>query len=117
MEIVDKPATGQTLHVTDGIGLTQVRGGDVVVIRPGDTIWCSPDEWHWHGAAPEHAMTHLAAWDGLRADWRQRDDPTIIEPTNAIIRLSATCICGSDLWSYRGLKPVEQPIVMGHEYV
>jgi quercetin dioxygenase-like cupin family protein len=38
------------------------------VIRPGDTIWCSPDEWHWHGAAPEHLMTHLAIWDGLRPD-------------------------------------------------
>src|SRR3954452_4571474 len=47
----------------------------------------------------------------------QRDDPTIIEPTDAIIRLSATCICGSDLWPYRGIEPVEEPIVMGHEYV
>src|SRR3954447_26934571 len=46
-----------------------------------------------------------------------RDDPTIIEPTDAIIRLSATCICGSDLWPYRGIEPVEEPIVMGHEYV
>src|SRR4051812_22630885 len=47
----------------------------------------------------------------------QRDDPTIIEPTDAIIRLSVTCICGSDLWPYRGIEPVEEPIVMGHEYV
>ena len=45
-----------------------------------------------------------------------RDDPKIIEPTDAIIRLSATCICGSDLWPYRGAEPVEHQ-VMGHEYV
>ena len=47
----------------------------------------------------------------------QRDDPTIIEPTDAIIRLSATCICGSDLWPYRGIEAVSGPVPMGHEYV
>src|SRR5918996_6667802 len=46
-----------------------------------------------------------------------RDDPIIVEPTDAIIRLSATCVCGSDLWPYRGIEPVEGPIPMGHEYV
>ena len=45
-----------------------------------------------------------------------REDPKIIEPTDAIIRLSATCICGSDLWPYRGAEPVKDQ-VMGHEYV
>jgi hypothetical protein len=40
----------------------------IVVIERGDTIWCSPDEWHWHGAAPDHFMTHLALWDGLHPD-------------------------------------------------
>src|SRR4051794_9089038 len=45
-----------------------------------------------------------------------REDPKIIAPTDAIIRLSATCICGSDLWPYRGAEPVEDQ-VMGHEYV
>jgi quercetin dioxygenase-like cupin family protein len=60
-------AVGQTLHVTEGVGLTQSRGGDVVVIRPGDTVWCPPGEWHWHGTAPDHFMTHLAIWDGLAA--------------------------------------------------
>jgi threonine dehydrogenase-like Zn-dependent dehydrogenase len=45
-----------------------------------------------------------------------RDDPTIIEPTDAIIRLTATCICGSDLWPYRGVEKVDRQ-VMGHEYV
>ena len=46
-----------------------------------------------------------------------RPDPTIIEPTDAVIRLSATCICGSDLWPYRGIEAVEGPAPMGHEYV
>jgi threonine dehydrogenase-like Zn-dependent dehydrogenase len=43
-------------------------------------------------------------------------DPTIVAPTDAIIRLAATCICGSDLWDYRGINPVRQPRPMGHEY-
>ena len=47
----------------------------------------------------------------------ERPDPTIIEPTDAIIRLPATCICGSDLWSYRGIEPITEPSHMGHEYV
>lgn len=46
----------------------------------------------------------------------ERDDPKIIEPTDAIIRIAATCICGSDLWSYRGVEPVDHTL-MGHEYV
>ena len=46
----------------------------------------------------------------------QRDDPTIVEPTDALIRLSATCVCGSDLWPYRGADPVTRPSPMGHEY-
>ena len=47
----------------------------------------------------------------------ERDDPSILEPTDAIIRLSATCICGSDLWPYRGIEAVDGPAPMGHEYV
>src|SRR5213594_1879892 len=46
-----------------------------------------------------------------------RDDPTIIPPSDAIIRLSATCVCGSDLWPYRGIETVQGPAPMGHEYV
>ena len=46
----------------------------------------------------------------------QRDDPSIVEPTDAVIRLSATCICGSDLWPYRGIEAVDRPAPMGHEY-
>jgi threonine dehydrogenase-like Zn-dependent dehydrogenase len=47
----------------------------------------------------------------------RRPDPTIIEPTDAIIRVSATCICGSDLWPYRGIEAVDGPAPMGHEYL
>jgi threonine dehydrogenase-like Zn-dependent dehydrogenase len=43
-------------------------------------------------------------------------EPTIVEPTDAIISLSATCICGSDLWPYRGIQAIPQPVPMGHEY-
>lgn len=43
-------------------------------------------------------------------------DPKIVTPTDAIIRMSATCVCGSDLWPYRGLQPITEPTLMGHEY-
>jgi threonine dehydrogenase-like Zn-dependent dehydrogenase len=46
----------------------------------------------------------------------QRDDPEITRPTDAIIRIAATCVCGSDLWDYRGVNPVNEPIPIGHEY-
>ncbi len=47
----------------------------------------------------------------------ERDDPRVIEPTDAIIRLPATCICGSDLWPYRGIGPIQGPAPIGHKYV
>jgi len=56
-------ALGQTLHVTDGLGLVQARGGPILEIRPGDTIHTPAGEWHWHGAAPDRFMTHLAMWE------------------------------------------------------
>jgi len=46
-----------------------------------------------------------------------RPDPRIEEPTDAVIRLAATCVCGSDLWPYRGVETVDGPAPMGHEYV
>jgi threonine dehydrogenase-like Zn-dependent dehydrogenase len=46
----------------------------------------------------------------------ERDEPQIAEPTDAIIRVSAACVCGSDLWSYRGIEDLEWPAPMGHEY-
>src|ERR687885_1464672 len=48
--------------------------------------------------------------------FEERDAPTIVEPTDAIIRISAACVCGSDLWPYRGLQPITGPTPMGHEY-
>jgi quercetin dioxygenase-like cupin family protein len=51
---------GQTIYVTEGIGLCQRRGGPVAVIRPGDRVFFEPGEEHWHGAAPTRFMTHLA---------------------------------------------------------
>ncbi|GCE08094.1 zinc-dependent alcohol dehydrogenase family protein [Dictyobacter aurantiacus] len=49
--------------------------------------------------------------------FEEREDPKIIEPTDAIIRMVATCVCGSDLWPFRGVEKVSQPQPMGHEYV
>ncbi len=63
---------GQTLHVTEGAGLVQRRGGLVEEIRAGDTVWTDAGEWHWHGAGPSTFMTHLAiqeAVDGSTAEW------------------------------------------------
>ncbi len=48
--------------------------------------------------------------------FEERPEPEILFPTDAIIRLSASCICGSDLWPYRGLNEVKAPLAMGHEY-
>jgi quercetin dioxygenase-like cupin family protein len=56
-------AMGQTLHVTEGAGRTRARGGELMTIRAGDTIHTPPGEWHWHGAAPDHFMSHLAIWE------------------------------------------------------
>ncbi|HEY7779009.1 MAG TPA: alcohol dehydrogenase catalytic domain-containing protein [Ktedonobacterales bacterium] len=47
----------------------------------------------------------------------ERPDPTIVEPTDAVIRLSVTSVCGSDLWPYRGIEPITEPTPMGHEYI
>jgi quercetin dioxygenase-like cupin family protein len=51
---------GQTIFVTEGIGLCQREGGPIEVIRPGDRVYFEPSENHWHGAAPDRFMTHLA---------------------------------------------------------
>ena len=48
--------------------------------------------------------------------FEKRDDPKIQNPTDAVLRLAATCVCGSDLWPYRGLQPIDGPTPMGHEY-
>ena len=51
---------GQTIFVMEGIGLCQRRGGPIEVIRPGDRVFFEPDEEHWHGAAPNRFMMHIA---------------------------------------------------------
>ncbi len=51
---------GQTIYVTEGVGLCQRRGGPIEVIRPGDRVFFEPGEDHWGGAAPNRFMTHLA---------------------------------------------------------
>src|SRR5713101_6961107 len=51
---------GQTIFVLEGVGRAQRRGGPVEVIRPGDRVFFDPGEEHWHGAAPDRFMTHIA---------------------------------------------------------
>jgi len=48
--------------------------------------------------------------------FEERAEPKIVQSTDAVIKLSATCVCGSDLWPYRGISPVAEPTPMGHEY-
>ena len=64
---------GQTIFVIEGLGRAQRRGGPVEVIRPGDRVFFEPGEEHWHGAAPDRFMTHLAMLDvddeGNSATW------------------------------------------------
>jgi quercetin dioxygenase-like cupin family protein len=66
-------AVGQTLYATEGVGLVQSRGGGIIEIHPGDVIYTPPGEWHWHGAAPDHFMTHIAMWEapaeGSESEW------------------------------------------------
>ena len=64
---------GQTIWVTEGVGLCRRRGGLIEVIRPGDRVFFEPGEEHWHGAAPDRFMTHIAMLDvdehGNAATW------------------------------------------------
>lgn len=63
---------GQTLLVLSGLGRVQRDGGPVEEIRPGDIVWFDPDEKHWHGAAPDCAMSHIAIaemQDGSAVTW------------------------------------------------
>jgi quercetin dioxygenase-like cupin family protein len=59
---------GQTLHVTDGFGVVATRDR-VIIMRAGDTVHTPPGEEHWHGALPDHFMSHLAMWEGDDATW------------------------------------------------
>ena len=81
-------AVGQTLHVTEGVGRIQSRGGPLLEIRAGDTVYTPPGEWHWHGAAPDHFMTHLAIFeapsDGDESEWGEQvsDFDYLAEPAS-----------------------------------
>ena len=66
---------GQTLVVIAGFGRAQRWGGPLEEIRPGDIVWISPGEKHWHGASPATAMTHIAIQerlDGKAVDWMEK---------------------------------------------
>jgi quercetin dioxygenase-like cupin family protein len=67
---------GQTIYVTEGVGLVQRRGGQIAVIRPGDRVFFAPDEDHWHGAAPNRFMVHIALNevddDHVAANWGEK---------------------------------------------
>lgn len=65
---------GQTIYVTDGVGLVQRDGGPVQVVRAGDVVFFEPNERHWHGASPKTGMVHIAmqeAKDGKHVDWAE----------------------------------------------
>ena len=78
---------GQTIRVTEGIGLAQRRGGPIEVIRPGDRVFFEPGEDHWHGAVPNRFMTHIAMLEvddeGVPATWGNQvtDDEYGAAPT------------------------------------
>ena len=70
-----KHPLGQTLICTAGCGYVQSEGGPVHVIRPGDVVWCPPNEKHWHGASSTTAMTHIAIQEELNGkvvDWMEK---------------------------------------------
>jgi quercetin dioxygenase-like cupin family protein len=78
---------GQTLHVLQGVGRVQSFGGPVREIHPGDTVWIAPEEKHWHGAAPQNGMVHLAiheSLDGTHVTWLEHvtDKEYSVAPTS-----------------------------------
>jgi D-arabinose 1-dehydrogenase-like Zn-dependent alcohol dehydrogenase len=77
----------------------------------GESHWCSPT------AKERIKIMRGAVLYGPRdVRFEEREAPKIIKSTDALIRVSATCVCGSDLWLYRGINAVPQPSPMGHEY-
>jgi quercetin dioxygenase-like cupin family protein len=72
-------AAGQTIHVIEGVGRIQARGDAILEIRAGDTVVTPAGEWHWHGAAPDRFMTHLAIFEALadsgpETEWGEKVD-------------------------------------------
>ncbi|MES1219977.1 MAG: cupin domain-containing protein [Bacteroidota bacterium] len=77
---------GQTLIVISGSGLVQRKGGTVEQIHPGDVVWFSPGEKHWHGASATTAMTHIAIQeqlDGKAVDWMEKVTDEEYNSTNS----------------------------------
>ena len=78
---------GQTLYVVSGVGRIGTRSGTVRTIKAGDTVWIPPGEEHWHGAAPDSMMSHIAiqeALDDVAAEWLEHvlDADYLKDPTN-----------------------------------
>ena len=69
-------AVGQTLYVTDGVGLVATWDGTVIRMRAGDTVYTRPGEEHWHGGTAEKMMCHLAMLEGIESG----DGTTLLEP-------------------------------------
>ena len=67
-------ALGQTLYVTEGVGLMQSRGGPVTEMRTGDVVSTPSDEWHWHGAGPDGFMSHISVTEGVGESGRPESD-------------------------------------------
>jgi hypothetical protein len=67
-------------------------------------------------AASDNTMRGTILYGPRDVRFEECDVPRLIKPTDAIIRISATCVCGSDLWPYSGISPVSEPTPMGHEY-
>lgn len=67
---------GQALHIIAGVGRVQRAGGAIETVRAGDTVWFDPGERHWHGAAPDQMMTHLAVHEfdaaGKQVTWYEK---------------------------------------------
>ncbi len=66
---------GQTLIITAGVGWVQRKGGLVEEVRPGDVVWFTPNEKHWHGATPTTAMSHIAiqeTFNGKVVEWMEK---------------------------------------------
>lgn len=64
-------SAGQYLHVVEGTALVQERGGNVNVIKTGETIYTEPGVEHWHGASQDSFMTHIAVWEGDGTTWKE----------------------------------------------
>jgi len=78
---------GQTLHILAGVGRVQKAGEPIVEVRSGDSVWFEPGERHWHGAAPQSLMVHLAVQQadasGSAANWQEHVTDAEYNPPTA----------------------------------